>query len=121
MKTKLTLILAGLYTLLSNPSLVLAQTTDSLYSYSSASDAQYSQAAGAIGTIGFVIACLFIIIWIGVCIWVYKDAKKRNISNPILWALLTYFLLVVGLIVYLLAGRKSGTPAPVATTPVSSK
>jgi H+/Cl- antiporter ClcA len=44
---------------------------------------------------------LFFLIWIGVSIWVYKDAKKRGEDSPIIWLLVTLFGGLVGLIVWL--------------------
>lgn len=34
--------------------------------------------------------------------WVYIDAQQRDVKNPIIWALLTLFSLVFGLIIYLI-------------------
>jgi hypothetical protein len=51
---------------------------------------------------------------------VYKDAVKNNVENPILWAILTFFFTLVGLLVYFLAIRpKTNTVAPAA--PVAEK
>ncbi len=44
---------------------------------------------------------IFFLIWIGVSIWVYKDAKKRGEDSPVIWLLVTLFGGLVGLIVWL--------------------
>jgi len=43
---------------------------------------------------------IWFIIGILICIWVYKDAKSRGMS-PVLWLLITLFLGIIGLIIYL--------------------
>lgn len=49
--------------------------------------------------------CIFAIPWLFICFWIYKDAKKNNIENPILWALLAFFTSIIGILIYLLAVR----------------
>jgi heme/copper-type cytochrome/quinol oxidase subunit 4 len=39
-----------------------------------------------------------------VAIWVYKDAKARS-ENAVAWALLSFFTIPIGLIIYLVVGR----------------
>jgi len=39
-----------------------------------------------------------------VSLWVFKDANSRGM-NPWLWALFTFFLLIIGLPVYLLSRK----------------
>lgn len=50
------------------------------------------------------IACwaIWIIIWIFVSLWAYKDAKKKCNSSPILWFLVVFFLSLLGLIIYVI-------------------
>ena len=59
---------------------------------------------GAAGLIGGTIGCLFSLIglavWIAVTVWVYRDAQSRG-ENAILWALLTFFLGLIGLVIWL--------------------
>jgi ABC-type transport system involved in multi-copper enzyme maturation permease subunit len=68
---------------------------------------------------------------------VYKDAKKYNVENGFLWAILTFFFNIIGLLIYFLAIKPEAvrkhqsahgtTPAPtakpaeVASTPVETK
>ena len=48
-----------------------------------------------------VLFCLAILLPIFLLIWVYKDAKKREITYPILWALGVLFFGLIVFIVYL--------------------
>lgn len=121
MKRKLLGVVSGVASFLALPTVALAQTSSDGFTYTYSGDvdpATASQIAGAFGIGTFVIVCIAIIVQIVLTVWVYKDAKKRN-ANAALWAILTFLFGIIGLIVYLLAGRKSGTPAP-ASTPVSS-
>jgi RNA polymerase subunit RPABC4/transcription elongation factor Spt4 len=81
------------------------------------------------------LAFLFLILWIAVIIWVYKDAEQRGMSG-LLWSLLVFFGHLIGLIVFLIvrqdhpaccgagASRSSappatGSPSPPAAGPAS--
>lgn len=44
---------------------------------------------------------LFVIIWLAVILWVYKDAERRRMSG-LLWALLVFIGNLVGLLIYLI-------------------
>ncbi len=124
MKRKLLGVVSGVASFLALPTVALAQTSSDGFTYTYSGDvdpATASQIAGAFGIGTFVIVCIAIIVQIVLTIWVYKDAKKRN-ANAALWAILTFLFGIIGLIIYLLAGRKSGTPVSTpAATPVSSK
>lgn len=64
---------------------------------------------GAAGFFFFMIYCMACLcgLAIGLIIpfFVYKDAVKNEIENPILWAVVTFFFTVPGLLIYLLAIR----------------
>ena len=73
----------------------------------------------------FGLAFLFLILWIAVIVWVYKDAERRGM-NGLLWSLLVFFGHLIGLIVFLIVRQDhpagfgagaSASPAP----PVSAK
>jgi hypothetical protein len=125
MKRKLLGVVSGVASFLALPTVALAQTSSDGFTYTYSGDvdpATASSIAGAFGIGTFVIVCICIVIQIVLTVWVYKDAKKRN-ANAALWAILTFIFGLLGFIVYLLAGRKSGTPAPASTpaaTPVSN-
>ena len=56
---------------------------------------------------GGLLALLYLAVAIWILVWVYKDAESRGL-NGALWAILVFFLHLVGLIVYLLV--RSGHP-----------
>ncbi len=48
-----------------------------------------------------------------ICLWIYNDAKERNIDNPVLWVVLAVFLTnFIGLIVYLVVRSAHGRTHP---------
>lgn len=53
-----------------------------------------------------VLSFLFLIIWICVIIWVYRDAERRGM-NGVLWALLVFIGNLVGLLIYLIVRSDS--------------
>ncbi len=67
------------------------------------------------GVLFFVCVGIWIIIWLLVALWAYKDAKKRGVENPIIWFLLVFFLELIGLIIYIIVRPKqdqSNMPPP---------
>jgi len=66
-----------------------------------------------------VAACAFwiawLVIWILVAVWVYKDAESRR-TNGMLWAIIVILLGLIGLIIYLIA-RPSGPLQPYQAYP----
>ena len=61
-----------------------------------------------------VLYCLCILVifavQLGVVYWVYQDARKRGNPNAVLWAVLTFFSTLIGLILYLILGRNQEAP-----------
>lgn len=47
----------------------------------------------------FVLALIFVVYWIGLALWVFKDASK-NQKNPSLWGIIVLLTNLVGLIIY---------------------
>lgn len=88
---------------------VLANVSQ-LVSYSSSYSSSSSDASGAaLGVMSLIYCCMLLVILavvIGLTYWVYNDAKKSNVENPTLWAVLTFFLGIWGIIIYLLVGKK---------------
>lgn len=76
------------------------------YSYYATGDAA---AATGIATVSLLVYCCFLVVWLGVVVgltyYVYKDTKKYNVENGILWVLLTFFFNIVGFLIYFLAIR----------------
>jgi uncharacterized membrane protein len=60
-----------------------------------------------------LIPLIFLAINIALMIWVGKDAKARGMDNHVLWMVLTFFLGILGWIIYLLVRPK--TPIPPST------
>ena len=63
-----------------------------------------ASAAGCLG--GGIIYLIGLAISIGLTVFVYTDAKKRGMANPILWAVLTFFTGLIGLVIYLIVRKK---------------
>ncbi len=58
------------------------------------------------GTTTCLISAVFLLIWLAVLIWVYKDAKRRGKSG-LLWFLVVLFLNIIGLIIWLIVRPKN--------------
>lgn len=66
------------------------------------------------GIIGFMFICGFyifilmcpFIINLALAYYVYNDAVKMKIDNPMLWAIVTFFFNVIGLVIYYLGIRQ---------------
>lgn len=60
----------------------------------------------AVGSI--LLLCLFLLMvvspWI-VGIWVYYDAEKQGVNNPVMWLILSFFMPIIVPIVYVLVVR----------------
>lgn len=107
MKKNILIATGSILSFLSFPISAFAQmydrTLDTTYRNSSSSDA----AAVSLFILFYVLTlCVIVGVIVGVCVWVYKDAKKHNVENPALWVLLVLFMSLPGLILYLLLGRK---------------
>jgi len=57
-----------------------------------------------------VLSFLLLIIWLGVIVWVYRDAERRGM-NGVLWALLVFIGNLVGLLIYLIVRSESARPS----------
>ncbi|PVX24674.1 MAG: hypothetical protein CW691_06895 [Candidatus Bathyarchaeum sp.] len=60
---------------------------------------------------------LWFLLGILILVWVYRDAESRNM-NGALWAIIVFFLSVLGLILYLLV-RTSPQPASTLNRPIT--
>jgi len=58
------------------------------------------------GIWGIVGSIIWFIIWLLIGLWAYKDAKSRGDEHAILWFLVVFLLGLIGLIIYLVVGRK---------------
>lgn len=115
MKTKILIALGSVLSFLTVPATVLAQVYEPSskglnYNYKGTLDPEsFTTFFAATWVIVLVIVCVSYAIWIAVAVWIYKDAKKYNVDNPILWSFIVLFLGVIGLLIYLLLARKSKT------------
>jgi predicted RNA-binding Zn-ribbon protein involved in translation (DUF1610 family) len=67
-----------------------------------------------------VLSLTFLVLWIAVLVWVYRDAERRRM-NGALWALLVFFGNLIGLIIYLIVRSDHPLPeASPASAPASS-
>ena len=72
------------------------------------------------------VSFVFLIVWIAVVIWVYKDAERRGMSG-LLWALLVFIGNLIGLLIYLIVRQDHplreeqgmASPGPPAVIPSS--
>ncbi|MGB7295783.1 MAG: zinc ribbon domain-containing protein [Candidatus Aminicenantales bacterium] len=60
------------------------------------------------------VSFVFLIVWIAVIIWVYKDAERRGMSG-LLWALLVFIGNLIGLLIYLIVRQDHPLRAEVGT------
>ena len=66
--------------------------------------------AGAAFLIALVCGlCLSLLIIGGIGFFVYKDAQKVGVENPILWAVLSALLGLLGILLYIFIARKNAT------------
>ncbi|MGQ4874349.1 MAG: PLDc N-terminal domain-containing protein [Promethearchaeia archaeon] len=65
---------------------------------------QYDMALGAAIAGMYIFMIIWFIINILILIWVYKDAKERDMS-PILWVIVVFFCGICGLIIYLIVRK----------------
>jgi hypothetical protein len=89
-------------------SIVLSLAISSLagaydYSYSSYDEAAFL----GFGLVMCVLYLIILVVWIIVAIWAYKDAEKRGM-NGLLWALVVFFLGLIGLIIYIVVRSGAG-------------
>lgn len=72
----------------------------------------------ACAAVGFAVPLVFLGISIAMAIWIYRDAKERNISSAPLWAIIGFLFNILGLVIYLIARRGMQPPAaPGSTAP----
>lgn len=106
--------LACLAPLLLSVSSVIAQTTDDAATASPTISNGDAAAAGGMaallsGGCGLAFCALWLAFWLGIAIWVMKDAKRRNSPNATLVTILAWIpaTTVIGLIVHLVTRPKT--------------
>jgi len=106
MKKKLLVVLGSTLSFLSLPISVFAQMNNNSLDYGYNRSTPSDFAATSFFALYFILMCVILGVWIAICVWVYKDAKKHNVDNPALWVLLVLLMSLPGLVLYLLLGRK---------------
>jgi len=56
--------------------------------------------------IGFILMLIFAVYWIGLALWVYKDAGKKQ-TNAALWGLLVLLTNLAGLLIYIMVKQSN--------------
>jgi hypothetical protein len=92
-----------LFTLFALPVIAFAQSdSDALLGF------------GIMGTSTLLIcSCAWLLVDIAIIVWVYRDASSRG-ENAILWVIVVLFLNLLGLILYLIFGRRNPQSVPPA-------
>lgn len=105
--------LAGKSALVATVSLLLASAALAQMQMPTGDEAGGIAACAACSGVGLLFVLLPIAITIGIAVWMYKDAQKRNDPNAILWLIVGLVGSVIGLIVYLIVrSQKSSSPPP---------
>lgn len=62
---------------------------------------------GAIaGGAALLISLAFLVAHLVLIVWTYSDAQSRSDHSPILWALVVFFAPLLGVVLYLILGRR---------------
>jgi len=77
--------------------LVKKDTKDKVFIVRNATPIPYMK--GAMEAFGIILGLIFMVYWVGLALWVYKDANKKKM-NPALWGLVALLTNLVGLIIY---------------------
>lgn len=67
--------------------------------------------------LGIALPLIVLGISIAIALWIYRDAKERNIASAALWAILGFLFNLLGLIIYLIARKNMSGPPPAAQAP----
>lgn len=84
--------------------LVSRQTQDRIYIIRTASQIPYAERLLEIT--GLIAGLIFMIYWIGLALWVYRDADRKN-NNPALWGLMVLITNIIGLIIYTMYNQRN--------------
>lgn len=77
--------------------IVSRHTQDRVYIIRTASQIPYAESLLKIT--GLIAGLIFMIYWIGLALWVYRDADRKK-NNPALWGLMVLITNIIGLIIY---------------------
>lgn len=65
--------------------------------------------------VGAAVPLVFLVLSIGIALWIFRDAKERGIQSAPLWAILGFFFNVLGLVIYLIARNNMSQGPPAAS------
>lgn len=113
---------AALTPLFLSISSLLAQDASPSATASTGDAAAGAGAALVGGGCAFLYCGSFLAVWLGIAIWVTKDANRRNSPNATLVKVLAWIppTTVIGLIVHLVTRPKNGSGTGTGTTPPPS-
>ena len=100
----------ALFLLLLPTAAVLAQDITPTPEYTASPSAAAAAGLAACGVGMLLFPIIILAINIALMIWVGKDAKARGMDNHVLWMVLTFFLGILGWIIYLLVRPKNTVP-----------
>ncbi len=69
------------------------------------------------GVLCWLCPVIWLIIWILVAVWVYRDAESRGASG-VLWLIVVIVLGIIGIIIYLVVRPKQKVQPPMAPPPM---
>ncbi|MFC6733450.1 MULTISPECIES: PLDc N-terminal domain-containing protein [unclassified Haladaptatus] len=52
------------------------------------------------------VGLLYLVVWLGVTLWVFQDAEYRRSKGTLLWTVVVFLGGVIGLFLYFLIGRR---------------
>ena len=64
--------------------------------------------------VGAAVPLIFLVLSIGIALWIFRDAKERGIQSAPLWAILGFFFNILGLVIYLIARKNMSQGPPAA-------
>lgn len=59
------------------------------------------------GVAAFLVFIILTILFIGMIVWVYKDAERNSNHPAFLWAIVVFLAPLLGLVLYFLLGRNA--------------
>ncbi|MFC7128403.1 PLDc N-terminal domain-containing protein [Haloferax chudinovii] len=59
------------------------------------------------GAGALVIGLLFFLLFLGMVVWTYRDAKRNSSHPAFLWAVVVFLAPLLGLVLYVILGRNA--------------
>ncbi len=58
------------------------------------------------GGVALLVSLAFLVAHLALIVWTYSDAQSRSDHSPVLWALVVFFAPLLGVVLYLILGRR---------------